>query len=245
MILGLIPARLKSKRLKDKLLLELKNIPLIIHTMKHASRSKKLNKLFVCTDSKKIFDVVKKNNGQPVITSGKYSNGTERIASVAKKYNAKLVVDIQGDEIFIDPILIDKLIKFHLKNYKYDIVVPCTKTKNYKDKSIVKFIFNNKYEVTNMTRRDIFFKNNSKFLYKQVDIISFKPKKLKLFSKLKRTFNEKNNNIELLRAIDNNFKIKTFIVNTDSFSINTKSDYLKAKRYLNSNDGKKKFKNIN
>jgi CMP-2-keto-3-deoxyoctulosonic acid synthetase len=44
MILGLIPARLKSKRLKDKLLLKLKNIPLIIHTMKHASRSKKLIK---------------------------------------------------------------------------------------------------------------------------------------------------------------------------------------------------------
>ena len=94
MILGLIPARLKSKRLKDKLLLKLKNILLIIHTMKHASRSKKLNKLFVCTDSKKIFDVVKKNNGHPVITSGKYTNGTERIASVSKKYNAKLVVDI-------------------------------------------------------------------------------------------------------------------------------------------------------
>ena len=75
------------------------------------------------------------------------------IASVAKKYNAKLVVDIQGDEVFIDPILIDKLIKFHLKNFKYDIIVPCTKTKNYKDKSIVKFIFNKKHEVTNMTRK--------------------------------------------------------------------------------------------
>ena len=245
MILGIIPARLKSMRLKDKLLLKLKKMPLIIHTLKHASRSKKLNKLFVCTDSKKIFDIVKKNNGYPIMTSGKYSNGTERIASVAKKYNTKLVIDIQGDEIFIDPILIDKLIKFHLKNFKYDIIVPCTKTKNYKDKSIVKFVFNKKHEVTNMTRKDIFFKNNSKFLYKQIDIISFKPKKLKLFSKLKRTSNEKKNNIELLRAIDNNLKIKTFIVNTDSFSINTKSDYLKAKKYLNSNDGKKKFKNIN
>ena len=60
MILGLIPARLKSKRLKKKLLLNLNNMPLIIHTMKHASQSKKLNKLFVCTDSKKIFDIVKK-----------------------------------------------------------------------------------------------------------------------------------------------------------------------------------------
>ena len=91
MILGLIPARLQSKRLKNKLLLKLKNMPLIIHTLKHASRSKKLNKLFVCTDSKKIFNVVKKNNGQPIITSGKYTNGTERIVSVTKKYNEKIL----------------------------------------------------------------------------------------------------------------------------------------------------------
>lgn len=244
MILGLIPARLKSKRLKDKLLLKLKNMPLIIHTMKHASRSKKLNKLFVCTDNKKIFDIVKKNNGHPIMTSTKYTNGTERIASVANNYKPKLVVDIQGDEIFINPILIDKLIQFHLKNFEYDIVVPCTKTKNYNDKSIVKFAFNKKNEVTNMTRKDIFFQKNSKFLYKQVDIISFKTKKLKLFSELKRTFNEKKNNIELLRAIDNNFKIKTFIVNTDSFSINTKKDYLRAKKFLNSKNGKKKFEII-
>ncbi len=244
MILGLIPARLKSKRLKKKLLLNLNNMPLIIHTMKHASQSKKLNKLFVCTDSKKIFDIVKKNNGHPIMTSTKYNNGTERIASVARNYKPKLVIDIQGDEIFINPILIDKLIQFHLKNFEYDIVVPCTKTKNYKDRSIVKFVFNNKNEVTKMTRKDIFFKKNSKFLYKQVDIISFKPKKLELFSKLKRTTNEKKKNIELQRAIDNNFKIKTFIVNTDSFSINTKKDYLKAKKYLNSKNGKNKFKLI-
>jgi len=244
MILGLIPARLKSSRLKNKLLLKLNNVPLIIHTLKNASRSKKLNNLFVCTDSKKIFDIVKKNNGRPIMTSTKHTNGTERIASVAKNYKAKLVVDIQGDEIFINPTLVDKLIQFHLKNLKYDIVVPCTKTKNYKDKSIVKFIFNKKHEVTNMTRQDIFFQKNSKFLYKQVDIISFKPKKLKLFSELKRTFNEKKNNIELLRAIDNNLKIKTFVVNTNSFSINTNKDYIKAKKYLNSKNGKQKIKII-
>jgi 3-deoxy-manno-octulosonate cytidylyltransferase (CMP-KDO synthetase) len=244
MILGLIPARLKSKRLKDKLLLKLKKMPLIIHTLKHASRSKKLTKLLVCTDSKKIFDIVKKNNGYPIITSSKYSNGTERIADVAKKYKTKLVVDIQGDEIFIDPKLIDKLIQFHLKNLKYDIIVPCTKTENYKDKSIVKFVFNKKFEVVNMTRKDLYCDSDTQFLYKQVDVISFKPEKLKLFARLKKTTNEKKNNIELLRAIDNGLKIKTFIVNTDSFSINTKIDYIKAKKYLNSNDGKKKFKNI-
>ena len=244
MILGLIPARLKSSRLKNKLLLKLNNVPLIIHTLKNASRSKKLNNLFVCTDSKKIFDKVKKYNGHPIMTSTKHTNGTERIASVAKNYKAKLVVDIQGDEIFINPTLVDKLIQFHLKNLKYDIVVPCTKTKNYRDKSIVKFVFNKKHEVTNMTRQDIFFQKNSKFLYKQVDIISFKPKKLKLFSELKRTFNEKKNNIELLRAIDNNLKIKTFVVNTDSFSINTNKDYIKAKKYLNSKNGKQKIKII-
>ena len=62
MILGLIPSRLNSKRLKEKPLLEIQGIPLIVHTFKRAQLSKRLNKLIVCTDSNKIKSVVEKYN---------------------------------------------------------------------------------------------------------------------------------------------------------------------------------------
>ena len=117
MIIGLIPSRLNSKRLKKKPLLEINNLPIIVHTFKRASLSKKLDKLIVCTDSKEIQKTVKENGGNCLITSKKHKNGTERIYEVAKKFKCKLIIDIQGDEPLLDPTHIDKVIDFHLKNY--------------------------------------------------------------------------------------------------------------------------------
>ena len=230
MILGLIPARLKSKRLKEKLILKINKKPLIIHTFKNASRSKKLNSLFVCTDSEKIYKILKSITSNIIMTSSKFKNGTERIASVVEKFNASLVIDIQGDEIFVDPNSIDKVVNFHLKNQDTDIVIGSCKTNRIKDKSIVKLVFNKNGKVYDMTRNDQFCNFNKKTLFKQVDIISFKPSKLIEFAKLKQSKNEKVRKIELMRALDNKFKIKTVNLNTDSFSINTEEDYKNAKK---------------
>ena len=115
MILGLIPSRLNSSRLKEKPLLEIDGLPIIIHTLKRALLSNKLDEVIVCTDHKKIYDIVKYHGGNAMITSSKHVNGTERIAEVSKKFKAKLVVDIQGDEPLVDPRDIDRVIDFHLK----------------------------------------------------------------------------------------------------------------------------------
>tara|TARA_A100001011_G_C14274291_1_gene828414 strand:- start:640 stop:1356 length:717 start_codon:yes stop_codon:yes gene_type:complete len=233
MILGLIPARLKSTRLKEKLILKLKKKPLIVHTFENAIKSKKLNGLYVCTDSKKIYKILKKVTSNILMTSTKFKNGTERIASVVKNFKCKLVVDIQGDEVFVDPRSIDRVINFHLKNYNTDIVIGSSKTNRVFDKSIVKVVFNKNGNVYEMTREDKYSKIKPNDLFKQVDIISFKPKKLIKFSKLKQSKNEIDRKIELMRALDNNFTIKTVILKTDSFSINTKKDFEKAKKKIN------------
>ena len=116
MILGLIPSRLNSKRLKEKTSFKNSRNSLIVHTLKRAQLSKKLNKIIVCTDSDKIKSVVEKYGGQGVLTSKNHKNGTERIYEIAKKYKTKLIIDIQGDEPLLNPSHIDKVINFHLKN---------------------------------------------------------------------------------------------------------------------------------
>ena len=123
MIVGLIPSRLNSKRLKKKPLLEINNLPIIVHTFKRAQLSKKLDKLIVCTDSKLIQNVVRKHGGEAVLTSKKHKNGTERINEISKKIKASLIIDIQGDEPLLDPGHIDKVIEFHKKNKHFDIVL--------------------------------------------------------------------------------------------------------------------------
>ena len=116
MNLGLIPARLKSTRLPNKPLLEIDGLPMIVHVMKRAKLCSELDKVIVCTDSDEIFSVVKKYGGEAIKTKFNHINGTERISEVAKKIkkNFQLIIDIQCDEVFLNPDNIGKLIKFVL-----------------------------------------------------------------------------------------------------------------------------------
>ena len=69
----------------------------------------------MCTDSKKILDVVNSYGGDAILTKKNHQNGTERIAEVANKFTSELIIDIQGDEPLIDPKNIDEIIRFHKK----------------------------------------------------------------------------------------------------------------------------------
>ena len=127
--IGLIPTRMGSTRLPAKPLLEISNIPLIIHTYKRALLSKKLDDVYICCDDKKIVEVAKKFKAKYILTSKHHNNGTERITEayikLKKKYD--LILDIQGDEPLISPYHIDEVITAHQKNDKYDILLPTLK----------------------------------------------------------------------------------------------------------------------
>ena len=154
MIIGLIPSRLNSRRLKHKPLLEIDGLPIIVHTFKRAQLANKLDKVIVCADDIKIVNTVRKHGGEAILTSKKHKNGTERIASVSKKFKrARLIIDVQGDEPFVDPKDIDRVIDFHLKNKQFDIVVPCMLAKdNISSRNLVKVIFSENGKVLYFSR---------------------------------------------------------------------------------------------
>ena len=243
MILGLIPSRLNSTRLKEKPLLVVDGLPIIIHTLKRAQLSKKLDKVIVCTDHSKILELVKKHGGDAVLTSKRHKNGTERIAEVAKNYKASLVIDIQGDEPLVDPRDIDKVIDFHKKNSSFDIVVPSMISKNPSSKSLVKVVFIENGNVLYFSRAVIphDYKNKKIKHYKDLSIVSFKPNALKKFSKLKMSNLEKIEGIELIRALENNLNIGTFIAKGTSFSVDVNDDLLKAIDVMPKNPIRKKY----
>tara|TARA_E500000178_G_C16563855_1_gene548538 strand:- start:7 stop:396 length:390 start_codon:yes stop_codon:yes gene_type:complete len=114
-VVALIPTRLESKRLPGKALLELKGLPIIVHTAKRTLMSKKVDRVYVCTDNKKIIEICNTHNINTIKTKKYFNNGTERIASVAHKFKGCHIIDVQGDEPFIDPKNIDMLIEFHQK----------------------------------------------------------------------------------------------------------------------------------
>jgi 3-deoxy-manno-octulosonate cytidylyltransferase (CMP-KDO synthetase) len=242
MIIGLIPSRLMSSRLVQKPLLEIDGIPLIIHTLKRAQLCKSLNKVIVCTDSQKILSLVKSYGGQATITKNSHKNGTERIAEVARKFSAKLIVDIQGDEPLIQPKHIDQVVRFHLKNPNFDLVIPSSNLTDPKSKNIVKIVATKKNKILYLSRASIPFEFKSKAIFKKhLSIITFKPMALQKYSKLPKSNLEKIEDIELLRAIENEMNVGTVFVDSKSISVDIKEDYLTATELMKKDKIRKKY----
>ncbi len=89
MILGIIPARLKSKRLPNKPLQIIDGLPLLVHVLKRSLMSKKLDKIVVCTDSIKVVNLVRQYNQDAYLTSKNIKNGTDRISIFLGKNKKK------------------------------------------------------------------------------------------------------------------------------------------------------------
>ena len=163
-VLGLIPSRIGSTRLPAKALLPISGLPLVIHTYKRASLSKLINKILICTDSKKIATVAKKFKAKSVLTSQHHKNGTERITEAYIKEDKKydFVLDIQGDEPLISPYHIDEVIKFHEANKDADIVLPTLRIEFPDNPNVIKVVTNKKNDVLYLSRAKIPYESKSK-----------------------------------------------------------------------------------
>ena len=130
----------------------------------------------------------------------------------------------------VDPKDIDRVIDFHLKNKQFDIVVPCMLAKdNISSRNLVKVIFSENGKVLYFSRATVPFDFKEKIkYYRDLSIVSFIPKMLTKYSKLKLGFNEKAEGIELIRALENDMKIGTFIATNSGFAVDVNQDLMRA-----------------
>ncbi len=109
-ILGVLPARWASTRFPGKPLHIIAGKPLIQHVWERCQQCTQLDALVVATDDARIFDAVIAFGGQAVMTSPHHPTGTDRLAEAVRfAPNATHIINIQGDEPLIDPLLIDEL----------------------------------------------------------------------------------------------------------------------------------------
>ncbi len=235
-IIGLIPTRLNSTRLPQKALMEINKIPLVVHTYKRAKLSKLLDDVIICCDDEIILKKIKKFGAKGIMTSKHHKNGTERIFEAYKKINKNydLIVDIQGDEPLVSPYHIDQVIDFHKKNLKSDIILPTLKVKSKNNTNIIKVIKDINNFVLYLSRANIPFeyKDVTSSVDKHLSVISFLPKALERFALHKKTFLEKIEDIELLRALELGLKVKSLSLKGDSFSVDVLKDFNKASRKM-------------
>ena len=222
---GIIPARLNSTRLPEKALFDLNNKTLIQRVYENIKKNKKLEKLFVATNDKKIKDNVLSFGGNVIDTKKNHLNGTERCFEASNKVNIKdedIILNIQCDEPTIDCEAIDLIYNNFKDNSKFNIVTLVSsnlKPNDLNDRSIVKTQLNENNFALEFSRK---YKENLK--YKHIGIYAYKKHTLNKLINLKPTVNEKIQKLEQLRWLENDFKIKCVITNKNYISINTKED---------------------
>lgn len=109
-VIAIIPARYHSTRFPGKMVAPLDGKPLVQHTYERALQAKRVGEVCVATDDARVVEALKPYGTRVVITRGDHPSGTDRIAEVAEQTQARIVVNVQGDEPLIDPDTIDDVV---------------------------------------------------------------------------------------------------------------------------------------
>ena len=236
----LIPSRLAAKRLPNKPLLKINNLSIINHVYKKAN-SAGIGEVYVATGDKEIFNEVIENGGNCILTEKNHHTGTDRIFEAYEKLKSKnieYIINLQGDEPMIDVNDIKNLHE-HAINKRSEIGTMASKIKDktiFNKKNIVKVITKDILSVNSISKAKTFLREVPSSIYKNIyhhiGIYIFKVSILKKFVNLKQTKNENLQNLEQLRAMDNNISIDVVLANSTPIGIDTMEDFIEIKKLM-------------
>ena len=239
-ISALIPARLNSTRLEKKLLKDLCGVPLIVRTYKNIVKTNLFNEVIVVTDSDEIIDVLVKNDIKFLKSKNEHKTGTDRLAEFSNEFKSDIIVNIQGDEPFINKNDLKKIIEVFNNdiNNKIDIVslmISLKTTNDIVNPNNVKVIVDKNNNSIYFSRNVIpFNRSNYKIKYfKHVGIYAFRNSYLNEFKNYIQSDLEKTEMIEAIRVIENGKKIKMIEIFNEHISIDTIDDFKIAESILN------------
>ena len=225
MNIGVIPARLDSKRLPKKILADLNGKPLVVHTIERVLQAKKLDRVIIAIDSQETKKKLEEYDYEIFMTSKNHVSGTDRVAEVIKRIpEAKTIINIQADEPLIDSNIIDDLVDA-FKDEKIDFATVVSNKLTVSDllnPNVVKAFIDAEKNAVDFKRN--IFDLEIGGVYRHVGIYGFRRETLFTYTKLDPSLREKKSKLEQLRAIDNNIPIHTIITNYNSYGIDTKDD---------------------
>ena len=225
-VVAILPSRIESSRLPRKALLDICGLPMIVHVFKRCLLAKKLDEVYVATDSNEIKEVVEKHGGRVIMTSSNHQTGTDRIAEAANKIDAEIIVNVQGDEALVNPKYIDKVVDELLENPDINVGILVNPYFKKNSPSDIKVVLNNNNDVLYASRSDIPSDSRTKdpSKLKAYHIVPFRKPFLLQFSKWEKGTLEKIEFNEYLRILEHGERIRAVLVDSDAVSVDTYED---------------------
>jgi 3-deoxy-manno-octulosonate cytidylyltransferase (CMP-KDO synthetase) len=231
----IIPARLASTRFPQKVLADIGGLPMVVRTAKKVSH---LDRVVVAADDELIISTCQEYGIEAMLTSTTHKSGTDRInecANILKLSDDELIINVQADEPFIEPEVVESLMK-KLKNLQKmgeDFIMGscynAINSESANDPNLVKVVLDGDDNAIYFSRSKIPFNQGGGAKYfGHIGIYGFSKKSLNEFCNLKDAPIEDIEKLEQLRAIYHQKKIKMLKVSSTGFGIDTKEDLERA-----------------
>jgi 3-deoxy-manno-octulosonate cytidylyltransferase (CMP-KDO synthetase) len=236
--IAIIPARYNSSRLPGKPLISIKGKPLIQRVYEKALKSKLLDKVLVATDNQKVKDLMENLGAEVKLTSKNHPTGSDRVAEAVRGITCDIVLNIQCDEPFLDPRMVDDLIRLMQNQKELKMATLAYKIKDpwlIYDPNIVKVVLDKKDFALYFSRMPVpFHRTDGKsskisVFYEHIGIYAFRKSFLLRFAQLPQSPLEMAERLEQLRALENGYRIKILLTRYNSRAINSYSDLKRMK----------------
>jgi 3-deoxy-manno-octulosonate cytidylyltransferase (CMP-KDO synthetase) len=244
MIVGIIPARFASTRLMGKPLADIGGKPMIQHTYESSKTSKLLQDVIIATDDEKVAEVSRNFGAKVFVTSKDITTGSDRIAYVANLIpEAEIIVNIQGDEPFIQGIMIDQAIEPLLFDLSVNVSTLAKKIETVEElrsSAVTKVVFDYNNFALYFSRSPIPYVREAKTfleritktdIYKHIGLYVYRRESLLRFTSLEPTDLEQIEKLEQLRMLENGFKIKVVVTDFESLAVDTPEDLKRARQF--------------
>lgn len=238
-IIGIIPARYASTRFPGKPLIDIAGKSMIRRVYEQCRQCSDLSAVIVATDDERIASHVKEFGGDVFLTDPSHQSGTDRCAEVAGSFTGPCdaVINIQGDEPFIDPQQIG-LVAGMLKNSGAPLATLVKRLKTeeeVRNPNVVKAIFDNRREAIYFSRSPIPYRRNPEadiVYYKHIGIYGYQKDVLLGITRLPASPLEKAESLEQLRWIENGYRIRVEETTHEAMAIDTPADLEKVLEWL-------------
>ena len=239
-VIGIIPARYSSSRFEGKVLADIFGKSMIQHVWERAKQALILDDLIIACDDERVASVAKEFGANVVFTSKAHASGTDRIAEVINPLDVKVIVNIQGDEPLINPMMIDTVARALIDDTKTPMATiskKITDPSELADPHVVKVVVDKNNFALYFSRSCIPFKAHnsgieSPVYYKHIGLYAYTKDFLFIYKNLPVSGLEKVEKLEQLRVLEEGFKIKVIQTKCDTIGVDTPEDLEKVKAYI-------------
>ncbi len=243
-ITAIIPARFASVRFTGKALADILGKPMVQHVYERTAKATLVSEVIVATDDERIAAAVRAFGGRVEMTDKGHETGTDRLAEVAARLDSDIIVNVQGDEPLIEPIMIDDAIRPFTEDPEILMGTLKSRIKNLHDflsPNVVKVVTDWQGFALYFSRsplpnfrdkwndlKDEKFASGKLLCYKHVGLYVYRREFLLKYSRMSPTFLELAEKLEQLRVLENGHRIKVVETEHETVGVDTPADLQKV-----------------